>query len=258
MKRRNFIKKTATGSLVAGSLSASAYSPTAEDREYYEVREYSLRGAGIPGSLSNYLQNALIPALNRNGAGTVGVFERLGKPQPTTCFVVIAYKNGANFLEMDKLLMADAQYQESAKEFLDLSPDRAPYERAESTLLEAFTALPQLKKPEQSSELFELRIYESHNQDAHRRKVKMFNVEELDLFYKVGLNPVFFGACRVGKYAPQLTYMLHFKNMEERDANWKKFIDHPDWNVMKNKKEYVGTVSNITRLFLTRTAFSQM
>lgn len=258
MKRRKFITGAAASTLVAGSLSTSAQNSLPEDKEYYELRGYSLRGASIPGALSTYLQEALIPALNRHGASKVGVFERLGKPQPTTCYVLIAYKNGANFLEMATELEADAAYQQAAKSFMDIGSDKVPYQRAESTLLEAFSGIPQMKVPPKSSELFELRIYESHNADAHRRKVKMFNEGELDIFYKTGLNPVFFGAARAGKYAPQLTYLLHFKDMEERDANWKKFIDHPDWDAMKNDPQYADTVSHITRYFLTRTSYSQI
>ncbi|MEM6632810.1 MAG: NIPSNAP family protein [Bacteroidota bacterium] len=258
MKRRKFIKGTAAGSLLTGTLHVQASTNQTPAREFYELREYSLRGASIPAKLSTYLEGALIPALNRNGVSKVGAFEKLGKPQPTTLFLLIAYKDGQNFLDMDALLASDEAYQSAAREFWELGPDQAQYVRAESTILEAFTSIPQFKQPPKRSELFELRIYESHNQAFHKRKVQMFDKEELDLFYKVGLNPVFFGACKVGRYAPQLTYMLHFKDMEERDSNWKAFIEHPDWNEMKAKPEYVGTVSNISRYFLTRASFSQM
>ena len=258
MKRRKFIKGAAAGSLLASAVPTQAYESEPSNREYYELREYTLKGASVPGKLAAYLEGALIPALNRNGVSKVGAFEKLGKPQPTTLFLLIAYKDGTNFLEMDSLLAMDEAYQSAAKEFWAMGPDQAQYVRAESTILEAFASIPQFKQAPMSSELFELRIYESHNDAFHKRKVQMFDKEELDLFYKVGLNPVFFGACRAGKYAPQLTYMLHFTDMEERDRNWKAFIEHPDWNEMKAKPEYVGTVSNITRYFLTRASFSQM
>jgi hypothetical protein len=52
--------------------------------------------------------------------------------------------------------------------------------------------------------------------------------------------------------------MLHFKNMEERDANWKAFIDHPDWKKMSSMEEYANTVSNIIRRFLVPLDISQV
>ena len=79
----------------------------------------------------------------------------------------------------------------------------------------------------------------------------MFNDEEIPLFLKVKLNPVFFGDMIIGPYRPCLTYMLNFKDMAERDANWQTFVQHPEWKVMSAKKEYANTVSNIRKIFLT-------
>jgi len=258
MKRRKFIQQAGITSLAAGVAPAAIGATNFATAEYYELREYTLKRSSIPGSLSQYLEKALIPALNRHGASKVGVFEQVGLAEPSTLHVLIAYKDGNSFLGMKSALAGDQSYQAAAREYLELGPGQAPYLRVESSLLEAFSGMPQLELPPASSGLFELRIYESHNEDAHRRKVKMFNEGEIDLFLKVGLLPVFFGSCIVGKYAPQLTYMLHFKDMEERDANWKTFIDHPEWKIMSKLPEYVGTVSHIIRRFLTRTDFSQL
>jgi hypothetical protein len=38
--------------------------------------------------------------------------------------------------------------------------------------------------------------------------------------------------------------------MEEHDASWKTFVDHPEWKVMSAKKEYANSVSNIRKVFL--------
>jgi len=78
----------------------------------------------------------------------------------------------------------------------------------------------------------------------------MFNNEELGLFQKLGMGPVFFGDMLVGPYVPSLVYMLNYKDMEHRDDVWGQFGKHPDWAKMKVKKEYANTVSNIRRIFL--------
>ena len=54
----------------------------------------------------------------------------------------------------------------------------------------------------------------------------------------------------IGPYRPCLTYMINFKDMEEHDANWKKFGSHPDWKAMSGMDEYANTVSNIRKVFL--------
>jgi len=124
--------------------------------------------------------------------------------------------------------------------------------------MEAFDGLPKLRIPEKNRGLFELRTYESYNEDAARRKIAMFNDEELPLFDKVELHPVFFSKILAGKFMPALMYMLWFTNMNERDANWKKFGDSPEWKTMSGKTIYADTVSKVRRKFLTPTDYSQI
>ncbi|MEL6924100.1 MAG: NIPSNAP family protein, partial [Bacteroidota bacterium] len=67
-----------------------------------------------------------------------------------------------------------------------------------------------------------------------------------------------FGKMMAGPAMPALVYMLQFKDMAERDANWKDFVNHPEWNTMKVKPAYADAVSNIVRLFLLPTDYSQI
>ncbi len=43
-------------------------------REYYEIRRYRLADEGSRQTVLAYLENALVPALNRAGIDRVGVF----------------------------------------------------------------------------------------------------------------------------------------------------------------------------------------
>jgi hypothetical protein len=86
----------------------------------------------------------------------------------------------------------------------------------------------------------------------------MFNKEEIPVFLKVGLMPVFFGRILAGQYMPALLYMVGFKDMADRDAAWGRFSQNEDWKNMQNKPEYADTVSNIQKIFLTSTSYSQV
>ncbi len=77
----------------------------------------------------------------------------------------------------------------------------------------------------------------------------MFNEEEFPIFYKTKLNPVFFGEAIAGANLPCLTYMITFKNMEERDKNWAAFGADADWKKVSADVKYANTVSNIRRVF---------
>ena len=129
----------------------------------------------------------------------------------------------------------------------------------ESSLMAAFKGLPKLVVPEKKKRLFELRIYQSHNIKASKKKIEMFNEGgEIEVFKKTGLNPVFFGETIVGPRQPNLHYMLTFADMADRDKNWSVFIASPEWKALSSNPEYRDTVSNITDIILQPTGYSQI
>ena len=113
-------------------------------------------------------------------------------------------------------------------------------------------------KPTEDSGVFELRIYESYNEDALRRKVKMFNDSEFGIFEDTGLPMVFFGPNISGDQMPCLTYLLAFKDMQAHKDAWSKFGPHPEWQRIVKLDEYANTVSSITRVFLKPVDYSQL
>ena len=78
------------------------------------------------------------------------------------------------------------------------------------------------------------------------------------IFEETGLHSVFFGSQVSGPLMPALTYMLSFKNMEERNSNWAKFSAHPEWKRISKLPMYANSVSDIKRTFLKPLAYSQL
>jgi hypothetical protein len=62
-------------------------------KEYYELRTYSIPFNGSEKSLHYYLEESLLPALNRYGVENIGVFETIGNPIPKKIILLIPYKN---------------------------------------------------------------------------------------------------------------------------------------------------------------------
>ncbi|MBA4850127.1 NIPSNAP family protein [Emticicia sp. BO119] len=231
---------------------------TTPKKEFYEIREYELRFGSPAANLENYFKNALIPVLNRLGVKNVGVFKEIGKSEPAKLYVFIPYNSMEQYAIINSQLKSDQKFNESSVDYNGLLPDKAPYSRYKTSLLIAFDGLSQMIKPNAEQRFFEMRTYESFSEDAARRKRKMFNDEEIKIFYNTKLNPVFFGEVVAGEHQPCLTYMLTFKNMEERDANWKAFSADADWKRVSSLPEYANTVSRIIRVFLEPTAYSQI
>ncbi len=258
MERRSFLKKSA---IVAGAtLTASGLKANpipGQDKDFYEFKVYQLTGGGSKNQMKQYYTQAVIPFLNKWGA-KVGAFYEYSMDEPPKMYILQTHKSPADYYDATQAMKTDSAYLEAAKTYLQLPAESPLFTRYETFLMEAFDAIPRFKTPDKSRGLLELRTYESYNEDAGIRKVKMFNNEELPLFEKVGLHPVFFGQIMAGPQMPALIYMLWFKDMEERDANWAKFSSSSEWNSMKAKPEYANTVSKVNRKFLVPADFSQL
>ena len=259
MNRRNFLQQS---TLAAAGTSALSFAPTGgtqASREYYELRIYELRNGGKRSVVDDYWKNAMIPALNALGVRSVGVFTEMGQPEPPKFYVLLPYTSLDQWSQAREQLDQQSAYQNNSTEYFEQGTPESPnFLRYESSLMMAFEGLPQMKVPEQKERLFELRLYESFDEDAARRKVEMFNKDELSIFDATGLHTVFFGETLIGDKLPQLTYMLVFDDMAERDKNWDAFINHPDWQRVSQLPEYADSVSRVNRTFLVPTDYSQV
>jgi hypothetical protein len=262
MERRTFM-----GASVATLCTASAGITAEKDaspREFYELRTYTLKPAKQP-LLEEYLSRAYLPALKKLGVGPVGVFAELpekGKDQDLlrVC-VLVVHKSAESVLTLPARLTADADYLKAAATYLDAKAADPVYQRIESSLLEAIPGMPKLERPDASKpRLFNLRIYESHNERAAAKKVEMFEKGELEIFKRVGLTPVFFASARIGAVMPNLTYMLVFPDEAGRATAWDKFRSDAAWLKLKAIPEYADKeiVSRITNKLLTPTSYSEI
>ena len=240
--------------LFALALSLSLYG----QKEYYELRTYSIPFNGSEQALHDYFEDALLPALNRSGVENIGVFESLGEPTPKQLFLLIPYQDISTYAKVIATLANDGEYLNKRKAYDAVPHNKRVYTRFSSSFYIAFEGLPQLVKPAVGSQLFELRTYEGYSEDAVRRKVKMFNKEEFSIFEAAGLHSVFFGEQVSGPLMPALSYMLSFSSMEERNANWDKFRVHPEWKRVSGLAEYAHSVSDIKRTFLKPLSYSQL
>jgi hypothetical protein len=240
-------------------LSIILFSFQAFSQEYYEIRSYQMKFRGNLKSLEGYIQNALIPALTTYGVSKVGVFKDYGKQEPVTLVVAIPFKNIEAYAGYRAALEKNAAYQEASKAYFDqVGPDKPLYEKISTYLAKGFSGHPNLTLPtKDASRIYEWRTYESYNEDALRRKIAMFNEEELRIFDNVGLHNVFFGEVLAGENTPCLSYMVSFANMAERDANWAKFSADADWKRISNDPKYANSHSRTVRKFLEPTAYSQ-
>lgn len=265
MKRRSFLKKSITAVALAGvgpAQFASAAETKTSGREYYELRAYRLQAASDHSLLDGYLEKAAIPALNRLGIKSVGVFTEVEPKESAAVYMLIPYSSLDTFATAAARLNDDSEYQSAGSEYLQTTKTHPGFVRIDSWLMLAFAGMPRLELPAYSRDrkprIFEVRTYESYSEQKALKKVQMFNSGEIDAMHEVGLAPVFYGQTLVGSDLPHLTYMLSAENREAHKQHWSAFGRHPTWKKLQADPQYADTVSKITSRFLVPTAFSQI
>jgi hypothetical protein len=257
MERREFIQKSV---LATSAISAAAISPAfaqqQKNKEIYEWRAYEMNRN--QSAFDNFMSKALIPALNRLGVKKVGAFSEMSKSEPAKLYLLIPYTSFNDYVKINEALKSDKAFIEASAEYTKIPVEQPVYSRYHSSLMTAFDGLPEMIAPASGPRIFELRTYEGYSEDAVRRKTKMFNDEEFVIFNRVKINPVFFGELISGPNLPALSYMVTFKNMEERDQNWKAFFSDPDWLRILKDPQYANTVSKIYKIFLEPLPYSQV
>jgi hypothetical protein len=228
--------------------------------EYYELRLYHVRRGSKQKLIQDYHREVLIPALNRYDIGPVGVFEPYIGPESPTIYLLITYKTIESFAGLGGRLTSDNEYKKSGASFLNLPTSDPAYVRLESSLMVAFSGLPRLETPKKQPRIFELRTYESPNKKANQKKIEMFNTAEIPIFRRTGLRPVFFGETLIGPRLPNLTYMVTFADIAEREISWSKFGADPDWKKLSSSPEFGDPemVSNISNAILRPAPHSQI
>jgi hypothetical protein len=91
------------------------------------------------------------------------------------------------------------------------------------------------------------------------RLLQRFEADTLPLWEKHGLRPVGFFTTLVGESSNDLTYLLAWESMAERETKWNAFQADPDWKAKRTESEKDGPLlANIASAILTPPAFSRL
>ena len=89
--------------------------------------------------------------------------------------------------------------------------------------------------------------------------LKRFETITLGLWERHGIRQAGFWTTLVGPSNQDLTYLLEWESMAEREARWTAFQSDPEWNEKRAETERDGPiVASIENAFLQPTAFSSV
>ena len=87
--------------------------------------------------------------------------------------------------------------------------------------------------------------------------LKRFETITLKLWEKHGIKQAGFFTTLVGESNQELTYLLAWESLAERDKKWNAFQSDPEWITARAKTEEPGAiVANVKNFILAPTSFS--
>jgi hypothetical protein len=270
MNRRDFVGVAAGAALAPGlaATPASAAEGAAAVKpgpQLLELRRYRLRFGPMEARFAEYQKKHLVPALNRAGIQPVGAFSVQFGPDSPATYLLLPHPSADSVASLAGRIAADPEYRSGAAAFRGLPASDPPYVRRDGALLLAFDSVPKIEPPTGplagTGRVFELRTYESHNENASLKKVEMFEqAGEIGIFRRLGLTPVFFGRGVSGPALPALTYMLVYQDLAAREKVWAAFRDDPEWVKLRATPGYTNAeiLTNVTNVLLRPTDYSQV
>jgi hypothetical protein len=104
--------------------------------------------------------------------------------------------------------------------------------------------------------IYELRVY--HCVPGHKAALlSRFENETLRIWEKYGIRQAGFWTTLIGNSDQEVTYMLAWDSMAEREKRWSAFLADPEWLAVVAKTEKDGQlVENISSQLLAPAAFS--
>jgi hypothetical protein len=237
----------------------------AQESDYYLLNTYHFSSNEQGQLISDYLDEAYVPALHSLCFEQVGVFSKIGNDTTDNkqIYILVSSRDLTGLLHIEDALANHDMHLRSGMDYWSTSHDRPVYGRIESSLLGAFKFHKQLKEPKLTSpkaeRVYELRSYEAASERLYRKKVEMFNEGgEIDIFNKLNFNAIFYAETLIGAHYPNLVYMTSSENMDERDKHWDAFRAAPAWKELSAKEEYKNTVSKAEIYLLTPMEYSDL
>jgi NIPSNAP len=106
--------------------------------------------------------------------------------------------------------------------------------------------------------IYELRVYRCVP-NRLPALLKRFETKTLRIWEKHGIRQAGFWTTMIGESNQELTYLLAWESLGERERKWGAFISDPEWIAAREETEKDGAiVANVTNSILQPTSFSSV
>ncbi|MCX6619480.1 MAG: NIPSNAP family protein [Acidobacteria bacterium] len=239
-------------SLAAAAPATAA--PADKRTRYYVLEQYFLKNGSQPQRMQEFFSKSVIPALGKVHTGPKLFLEAVVAPHMPQVAAILGYESLDQILEVQGKVMQDPELAKAWREW-ELGPEQ-PFESQSNTLLMAEQYSPEIEMGERKTpRLFELRVYHSPSWNHLFALHQRFAGPETKIFHRCGIHPVLYTSTLFGQSVPNLTYLIPFESLAEREKAWAAFSADPEWiKVRKESVEKSGQVTSVIQISLYKAA----
>jgi hypothetical protein len=205
--------------------------------------------------LSDFLANSFVSAARKSIRGPILVLEAIVAAHMPQAAIILGFPSAADVLSFHARMHEQPGYAEALGKW-ESAPNQ-PYESASLTLLEATAYSPETETGERpkTPRIFELRTYHSPTRMQLAALHERFAGPEVRIFQRSGIHPLFYTSTVFGTNMPNLTYLIPFDSLAEREKAWAAFSADPEWiRVRKDSVEKHGEIASVIQISLFKAA----
>ncbi len=235
MNRRSFVQSVAGAGVL--SQTAVAQAAAASSTRLYCL-DYFYYRQGDQGTRLQQFLSSQAPLWTKHSRA-FGVFTAVMAPHAQTTLVLSGFSSFEEMTASESRLDADQGYQKARQE---LDRGNAPaFDSHQRVLMRATDFSPEIvplaPKP-QRPRYFELRVYHSPTARQLRLVHERFAGPEIKIFHRSGIHPILYADTIAGPDMDNLTYIIPFASLGDREKAWDTFGSDPEW--LKVREESIA------------------
>jgi hypothetical protein len=231
MDRRSFVESVAG----AGMLSqADEAQPSATRTRLYRFDYFYYRQGGQPTRLHQFLSSQT-PLFTKH-LRAFGVFTPVMAPHTQTTLVLSGFSSFENMAAAEASIEADPGYRKAHEEME--AGSEPPFDSLQRVLLQATEFSPEivpLPEKAKSARYFEMRVYHSPTERQLAMLHERFAGPEIRIFHRSGVNPILYANTIAGPEMANLTYIIPFATLADREKAWAAFGADPEWAKVRDE-----------------------
>ena len=228
MERRSFIQSLAGAGMMSQAGTPAGAQESSRKTRFYLLDYFHYRQGDQATRLTQFFTSQT-PLIGKR-IPTFGVFAGVLTPQVQTLMTLSGFAGMEEMAAAARDIENDAGYQKAHAELENGAIP--PYDTLQRVLLQALDFSPEVvplaEKPK-SPRYFELRLYHSPTRRQLQLVHERFAGAEINIFHRSGVHPLLYADTLIGPEMPNLTYLIPFATLADREKAWDAFNADPEW-----------------------------